>query len=311
VEGGTVVFPAVVDRLDPVDVWSTVERERIDLVLLVGEAFARPLADELERGAYDTSSVRVVLTGGMALTERTGRRLAELLPAATIVDTVGASEAGAQLRRTSSQADDAHRAMAFEPLAGTRVLDEHRAGVLAPGHEGVGWLARAGRIPHGYLGDQARTEAVFPVVAGERVAVPGDRARHLADGRIVLLGRDSVSVNTGGEKVFVEEVEEALAGHPAVLDVVVVGRPSDRWGAEVVAVIRLRPDASVTDAALREWCGRDLARFKVPRGFVRVDEIRRSPAGKADYGWALDVARAAAPSTPDVVTQPAPTPGTG
>jgi fatty-acyl-CoA synthase len=300
VDGGTVVFPSVVDRLDPADVWRTVAAERIDLLLVVGEAFARPLADELERAPADTPSLRTVLTGGMGITRRTQARLAALLPGVAIVDTVGASEAGAQLRRVGAAAPD-HRAPAeaeegeveFEPLPGTRVLAEDRASVLAPGHEGVGWLARAGRIPLGYLGDRARTETTFPVVDGERVAVPGDRARHLANGRIVLLGRDSMSVNTGGEKVFVEEVEEALLAHPAVLDVLVVGRPSERWGSEVVAVVRLRAGAACADDELRDWCGSTLARFKVPKAFVRVDEVRRSPAGKADYAWARSVADAA------------------
>jgi fatty-acyl-CoA synthase len=233
----------------------------------------------------------------MGITRRTQARLAALLPGVAIVDTVGASEAGAQLRRVSASAapasgpaDRAEGDVEFEPLPGTRVLAEDRASVLAPGHEGVGWLARGGRIPLGYLGDRARTEATFPVLAGERVAVPGDRARHLANGRIVLLGRDSVSVNTGGEKVFVEEVEEALLAHPAVVDVLVVGRPSERWGSEVVAVLRLRPGADATDEELREWCGLTLARFKIPKAFVRVDEVRRSPAGKADYAWARTAA---------------------
>ena len=229
-----------------------------------------------------------------------------------MVDTVGASEAGAQLRRVT--ADPAAGAVEFEALAGTRVVDEGRTVVLSPGHPGVGWLARGGRIPLGYLGDPVRTDQVFPIVAGERVAVPGDRARHLANGRIALLGRDAVSVNTGGEKVFVEEVEEALLAHPAVLDTVVVGRPSDRWGAEVVALVRVRPGGAASDEELRDWCGRDLARFKVPRAFVRVDEVRRSPAGKADYGWAATVAAAAAESAttvPSGLTPPAPTPGSG
>ena len=154
--------------------------------------------------------------------------------------------------------------------------------------EVVGWIVRTGHVPLGYLDDEAATNATFPVVEGERVAVAGDRAQYTDDGQVVLLGRDSLVVNTGGEKVFVEEVEDVLKRHDAVVDVFVTGRPSERFGQEVVAVVQLtRPDAC-TPAELRAWCTEHLARYKAPRAVVFVDEVRRHPSGKADYRWAKE-----------------------
>ena len=157
---------------------------------------------------------------------------------------------------------------------------------LEPGETELGWLAQSGRVPLGYLGDPEKTASTFPVVDGVRYAVAGDRAVLLPDGRIELHGRDSVCINTGGEKVFAEEVETALKTHPAVLDAVVCGRPSTRWGEEVVAVVSLRPGAAVSDEELRDSAGAHLARYKLPRAIVRVDHVVRAPSGKADYRWA-------------------------
>ncbi len=169
--------------------------------------------------------------------------------------------------------------------------------MLEPGHDGVGWLAKRGDIPLGYLGDPDKTARTFPTIGGERFSVPGDRARHLADGSIELLGRDSVTVNSGGEKIFVEEVEAAIAAHPDVYDVVVCGRPSDQWGQEVVAIVRLRPGLhgdGARQASLVEEAARHVARYKLPKAWLFVDEVVRSPAGKADYRWARQLAEATA-----------------
>jgi fatty-acyl-CoA synthase len=146
-------------------------------------------------------------------------------------------------------------------------------------------------MPLGYLGDPDKTHRTFPVVDGVRYAVAGDRARRAGDGTIELHGRDSVTINTGGEKVFAEEVEQALKHHPAVFDAVVVGRPSDRWGQEVVAVVQLRADAEPpSDEELREVAGQHVARYKLPKAVVRVPQVERSPSGKPDYRWASAVA---------------------
>jgi fatty-acyl-CoA synthase len=177
----------------------------------------------------------------------------------------------------------------FTPTASVTVLDEALTRPLTPGEDEVGWYAKTGRIPLGYLCDQEKTERTFPVVDGKRWSVPGDRARWRTDGTVELLGRDSVTINTGGEKVFAEEVEAALLTHPAVADVIVVGRPSDRWGEEVVAVVSLE-DPDATDEALLAAAAEHIARFKLPKAIVRVPAVVRSPAGKADYRWARDAA---------------------
>jgi fatty-acyl-CoA synthase len=152
-------------------------------------------------------------------------------------------------------------------------------------------------VPLGYLGDPARTEATFPIIGGERVAIPGDRARCLADGTIAMLGRDSMVVNTGGEKVFVEEVEAVLVTHPAVTDVLVVGRPSERFGQEVVAVVAPAADAQIDPGELREFVAAELARFKAPRAVALCAVVPRHANGKADYHRAQELAADAVDAT--------------
>ena len=158
--------------------------------------------------------------------------------------------------------------------------------VLEAGHAEVGWLAQVGRVPLGYLGDADKTARTFPVIDGVRHSVPGDRARLTAEGIIELYGRDSVTINSGGEKIFAEEVEQAIAHHPDVYDVVCAGRPSERWGQEVVAVVQLREGATTTEDELLAEAAGHVARYKLPKAFVFRDAIVRSPAGKADYRWA-------------------------
>jgi fatty-acyl-CoA synthase len=178
----------------------------------------------------------------------------------------------------------------FAPSPGATVLSADRSRVLEPGDDEIGWTARRGRVPLGYLGDREGTEATFPIVDGERMSVPGDRARVLGDGSIELLGRDAMVVNTGGEKVFVEEVESVLRRHPDVVDALVVGRPSDRFGQEVVALVAAREGATIDPGALRDFVATDIARFKAPRAVLVCDEVRRHPSGKPDYRWAREVA---------------------
>jgi fatty-acyl-CoA synthase len=181
----------------------------------------------------------------------------------------------------------------FDPSPTACVLSEDRTHRLARGDTEVGWLAQTGRMPRGYLGDREKTERTFPTIDGVRYVVAGDRARLLVDGRIELLGRESVTINTGGEKVFAEEVELALKHHAAVYDTLVVGRPIDKWGQEVVAVVRLRDDQLDTDDTdLIATAAEHIARYKLPKAIVRVDHIERSPSGKPDYVWARNVAAA-------------------
>jgi 3-oxocholest-4-en-26-oate---CoA ligase len=290
--GNTMVMPHDTTRLDPVDVWQTVERERVLILQIVGDAFARPLIEELERGSYDISSLIVLVSGGAALNSSLKDRVLELAPSAIVLDAVGSSETGAQMGHTSVKG--AASTGEFTPGPGTVVVSEDLSSVLEPGHEGNGWLAQTGYVPLGYLGDADKTARTFPTIGGQRYAVPGDRAVWRADGIIELLGRDSVTINSGGEKIFAEEVEQAIAHHPAVYDVVVCGRPSERWGQEVVALVQMQPDATATDDDLLDECAKHLARYKFPKAFVHVDQLVRSPAGKADYRWAKQTAMDAA-----------------
>ena len=291
--GGTVVIQAVVDRFDPADVLRTVEVHRASSLLVVGDPMARPLVDLLreERALgrrRDLSSLRHLLSGGAVLSPQLKSDLLELVPGLTIVDVLGSTESGRQGVAQARVGTDV--TAGFEPSRTAVVLDEHLLRRLEPGEAGLGWLAQTGRVPLGYLGDPDKTAATFPVVDGRRHAVAGDRARLLADGTIELHGRDSVCINTGGEKVFAEEVETAIKAHPDVLDAVVCGRPSPRWGEEVVAVVSVRPGRDPSDEDLRATAGVHLARYKLPRAVVRVQQVVRAPSGKADYRWAREQA---------------------
>jgi fatty-acyl-CoA synthase len=291
--GGTVHLLSNPERLDPIDVWSTVERERIEFMLIVGDAFARPLIDELDRtpDRYDLSSLNAILSGGAPLSTGLKRELLAHLPTVMIVDGLGSSEAGGQLSRVSTGAEAATGS--FPPRDGSAVLSSDLSRVLHPGDVDIGWLAKRGRLALGYLHDADKTARTYPVVGGVRYVIPGDRACVLADGSIELQGRDAVTINSGGEKIFAEEVEMAVKAHPGVYDCVVAGRPSDRWGHEVVAIVRRRDGADVTTEGLLSEAGRHIARYKLPKDIVFVDEIVRSPSGKADYRWARQVAAGA------------------
>ncbi len=263
------------------------ERERVALMSIVGDAYARPIVDELRRRPYDLGSLNVLATGGAATGEHHKEALLDLLPHVTVVDGYGASETGGMAFGARSRES---RSEGFAPGAGATVVTADRSRFVEPGDEEIGWTARRGRVPLGYLGDRERTEATFPVVAGQRVAIPGDRAQRLADGRIRILGRDAMVVNTGGEKVFVEEVEAVLRRHPDVADALVVGRPSERFGAEVVAVVAARDGVIVDGCSIREFVAAEIARFKAPRAVAVCERVERHANGKPDYRWAQEVA---------------------
>jgi fatty-acyl-CoA synthase len=283
--GNTVVIQSVTDRFDAHDVLDTAQREQVNVILIVGDAFARPLLDQLRKQSYDLASLFALVSGGAALNATLKQELLELLPKVMIIDAVGSSETGSQAQNVSTQASGATTGT-FNVGFGACVLSEDLARVVEKGHADLGWFAQTGRVPLGYLGDRAKTERTFPTIGGVRYSVPGDRARLRADGVLELLGRDSVTINSGGEKIFAEEVEHALKSHPAVFDAVVCGRPSERWGNEVVAIVRLREGKQASEEELLEECARHIARYKLPKAFLFRDEIVRSPSGKADYRWA-------------------------
>lgn len=289
--GGAVVINRVVDRFDPVDMWSLVDKERADSTLFVGEAFARPAMDAFEAGGFDGSSLKVIAVGGAITSPETKERILSALPTVRILDAAGASETGTALAQVSTVGSAMELAV-FRAQPGTAVLDAAMTRRVQAGEDHVGWFAKCGDIPLGYLGDAAKTASTFPVVNGERWAVPGDRARLRADGSVELLGRDSVTINSGGEKIFAEEVEQALMTHGAVQDTVVTGRTSERWGQEVVALVQMRVGEQATDDELLATAGLRLARYKLPKRIIRVERVQRSPAGKADYRWAREIAEA-------------------
>ena len=296
--GGTIVVQDNPDRLEPTDIWGIVERERIDFLLIVGDAFARPLLDELDRSvangtSYALHSLTVLLSGGAALSAPLKDEFLAHLPTLMIIDGLGSSEAGGQVSHVST--GGGATTGTFPLTADSVVLSAALDAVLKPGADEIGWLAKTGRLALGYLGDPDKTARTYPMVNETRYAVPGDRARLLTDdadglGVVELHGRDSVTINSGGEKIFAEEVEAALMAHSAVYDCVVAGRPSQRWGNEVVAVLRIREGYEATDKQLLAEASNHVARYKLPKEIVRVEEIVRSPSGKADYRWARSIA---------------------
>ena len=283
--GNTVLLPTNTRRLDPDDIWSTLEREQAAGLNIAGDAFARPLLEQLGKKRYDLRSLRMLTSGAAVLSASVKRGLLEALPHIRISDTIGASETGPQASFVV-KAGDAISKPSFSLTSSTTVISADRSRVLPPGNPEIGWLARSGHVPFGYLGDAEKTGSTYPVVEGIRYAVPGDRARWDDHGAIELLGREAAVINSGGEKVFAEEVEVALKQHPAIYDVVVCGRPNPRWGEEVVALVRLREGVSVTVDELIGECSKHVARYKLPKALLFRDEIRRSPSGKPDYAWA-------------------------
>jgi fatty-acyl-CoA synthase len=292
--GGTLVVQSQPRRLDPHDIWQTVERERISVLTIVGDAFGRPLADALRERDYDLACLEVIGSGGAILSAALKQELLERLPHVRVTDNLGSSESGSQAIQVS-QAGGRASSGDFEMARDNVVLREDLSGPLAPGSGEIGWLARRGHVPLGYYRDREKTERTFPVIDGVRYAVPGDRAVLEADGRLRLLGRDSVTINTGGEKVFAEEVEHALKHHPGVLDAVVVGTPHPRWGQQVTALVALRPGEARSEEALLRVARTHIAPYKLPRRFIFLEHIERAPSGKADYRWAREAAARAEP----------------
>ena len=286
--GSTVVIQDEVKRFDAAGAVDLIEREGVNNMLLVGDAFGRPLLDTLRHKQATCPTLRNLITGGAIMTAKLKAELIETLPNVNIIDSAGSSETGGQASHTSN-AKAGVATGRFKLSAHNAVLDETMTRTLAPGHDGLGWWARTGNIPLGYLGDEEKTRKTFPVVDGTRYAVPGDKVRLLADNTLELHGRESVTINSGGEKIFAEEVEQAIKHHPAVYDAVVAGRPSQRWGSEVVAIVQFKDGQCTDEEDLLAECAKHIARYKLPKAFVFLAEILRSPNGKADYRWAKKV----------------------
>jgi fatty-acyl-CoA synthase len=281
--GGTVVL---IDRvgLDAPLIWSEVERNGVQILTIVGDVFARPLlaALDAEPSRWDLSSLRAITSSGVTWSPDTKRALLQHLPTVTLLDSLGASEG--LMTRSAARAGD-------EKITAGRFAVNDRVKVLAQdgrevgrGTDEVGMVAVGGRIPLGYYKDPEKTAQTFRVVDGVRYSIPGDYATVDADGTIRLLGRGSATVNTGGEKVYPEEVELALRKNGAVFDCVVVGVPDPRFGETVVALVQVTDGYYTDEEELRAFCrSRGLAGYKVPRRILFTDTLRRAPNGKADY----------------------------
>ncbi|MBX3482042.1 MAG: AMP-binding protein [Phenylobacterium sp.] len=282
-------------RFDADALWRLVEAEAVSDLTIVGDAFARPMLDALEAAEaagrpYDVSSLRRILSSGVMFSRETKEGLLRFADI-TIMDSMGASEGGMAVSVVSRASPPGETAR-FVANPSTRVFREDGREVT-PGSDEVGLIANGGFSPIGYYKDPEKTAATFRVIDGQRYSFPGDFARVAADGGLILLGRGSNCINTGGEKVFPEEVEEALKAHPAVADALVVGLPDPRFGERIVAVVAAAPGEAPDEAALIAAVRARLADYKRPRAIVFADEVRRAPNGKADYAWAKATAAGA------------------
>ncbi|MBM3674677.1 MAG: acyl-CoA synthetase [Actinobacteria bacterium] len=280
-------------HFDAHELWRAVERHRVTQMAIVGDAFGKPMVRALEEAAqrgtpYDLSSLRLVISSGVMWSAEVKEGLMAH-GSFVCIDSLGSSEGAGFATQVSVPGTKATTAK-FSVGEHTRVLTEDGREV-EPGSDERGLLALGGPIPLGYYKDSTKTDATFRTFGGRRYSIPGDWARVAADGTIELLGRGSVSINTGGEKVFPEEVEEAVKLHPAVLDAVVVGVPDEKWGEAVTAVVALREGEHAEPAVIAETVHEHLAGFKRPKHVVLVDTVVRGPNGKADYAWAAQVAR--------------------
>jgi acyl-CoA synthetase (AMP-forming)/AMP-acid ligase II len=281
----------LVPRFDPDRVWRVVEEEKVVTMSLVGDAIARPLAEVLdEKGAsYDLSSLAVISSAGAVFSEAVKEQLRRHLPNVYLMDNFGSSETGFQGTGVAGSGSGTESGPRFTMNDRTAVLDEdHKR--IEPGSGIVGRVAQRGHVPLGYYKDRERTGNRFLEIEGERWVLLGDQATVDADGTIVFLGRGSVCINSGGEKIFPEEVEAAIKSHPDVFDAVVVGVPDPRWGQRVAAVVQPRGGASLTLASVDAHCRTRVAGYKVPREVHVVERMTRSPSGKADYPWAQKLA---------------------
>ncbi len=298
-EGGTVVLLEG-RHFDPVELFDTVERERVNGIVIVGDPFARPMLAALDAhpGRWDLSSLLGILSSGAMWSEEVKEGLLRHRPEMLLLDFFSSTEA-VGLGTSMSSGASASKTAEFALGPDVKVLDgEGRP--IQPGSEEIGMLALAGRNPVGYYKDEAKTASTFPVIDGVRYSVPGDYAQVRADGSLHILGRGSSSINTAGEKVFPEEVEEALKTHPSVRDAAVVGVPDPDFGEMVVAIVETASDEPPVVDELIAHVKSLLASFKAPRRVWVVPTLGRSPSGKLDYGRLAEEAAALASDGPDL-----------
>ena len=283
--GGTVVLAP---EFDADEVWRTINEHKVNLLFFTGDAMARPLLDALSKdNDYDLSSLFLLASTAALFSPSIKEKLLELLPNRVITDSIGSSETGFGGTSLVAKGETNTGGPRVTVDKWTVVLDED-GNEVKPGSGVRGIIAKRGHVPVGYYKDPEKSAATFKVINGVRYAIPGDYAQVEADGTVTMLGRGSVSINSGGEKIYPEEVEAALKGHPDVFDALVVGIPDERYGQCVAAVVQpregIRPSLSDLDAFVRS----EIAGYKVPQALWYTDEVKRSPAGKPDYRWAKE-----------------------
>ena len=290
--GCTVLHPT--RQMDAGTVLDVVAREHVTMLTIVGDSMGRPLAEALETepGRYDTSSVLMLGSGGSILSAEVKERLLAGFPSVmALIEAIGSSESPSQALSVTARGHEPGETLRFSAKEGTTIFDDQLRPV-EPGSGVVGRLATTGRVPIGYYNDAEKSAQTFVTVDGVRWALPGDMAVLEADHSIRLLGRGSMCINTGGEKVYPEEVEAVLMGYDGIVDAVIVGTPEPRFGQQVAAVVEAAPGGPVpTLEEVQDYCRAHLAGHKVPRQLFVVDKVPRSPSGKPDYAWATEVAR--------------------
>lgn len=276
-------------EFDAKAVWQTVHDKKVNLLFFTGDAMARPLLDELiaHGDGIDVSSLFLLASSAALFSPSIKEKFLELLPNRIITDSIGSSETGFGGSSIVKQGEEHTGGPRVNIDKNTVVLDDD-GNFVQPGSGVRGIIARSGHIPVGYYKDEVKTAETFRTINGVRYAIPGDYATVEADGTVTMLGRGSVSINSGGEKIYPEEVEAALKTHPDVFDALVVGVPDPKFGQGVAAVVQAREGTRPSLADINTAARTEIAGYKAPRSLWFVDEVKRSPAGKPDYRWAKE-----------------------
>lgn len=289
--GGTVVTLPNREKFDPVDLWTTVDKHQVTAIAIVGDAFAKPMLSVLdaEPGRFDLSSIKSITSSGVMWSMEVKQGLLKHMPGAALLDSFGSSEA-VGFGMSVTTVDGVSETARFELGEHCKVFSEDGREIPA-GSDEPGFVARGGAVPLGYYKDPVKSEKTFKTINGVRYAIPGDWCTVAADGTLTLLGRGSICINSGGEKIYPEEVEEALKEHDAVIDALVVGVPDEKWGQAVTGVVELSGTTDIEEDVLRGFVKDRLAAYKAPKRIVFVHRMMRAPNGKADYKSALAFAK--------------------
>jgi acyl-CoA synthetase (AMP-forming)/AMP-acid ligase II len=280
--GSPVVF---VPRFDAHEIWKAVQDNKVQILTIVGDAMARPLIEAYREGDYDASSIVAVSSHAALFSQSVKQEFVRTLPNAVVTDAIGSSESGfTGIGMVSKDSD--HSAGPRVSFGKDAILLDDDGGIVEAKPGAIGLIGRRGHVPLGYYNDPEKSKTIFVEAGGARYVVPGDYARYEEDGTVTLLGRGSQCINTGGEKVYPEEVEGAVKAHPDVFDALVIGIPDERLGQRVAAVVQGRPGVTLDLASIEAHVRTEVAGYKVPRTIWLADEIGRTPSGKPDYRWA-------------------------